>query len=134
MCSNTANKSAGVYGYVWMGRISYCMCGISVCGRKFVCLHLRVFESVIVILSTCSHVLSVLFIITTTAVRLTRGTFSLFLLRLATSVTPFFPNIKDEQSSRLFIPHGHLRSLDWLPNKMEIMSCPLCVSSCDLIV
>lgn len=37
------------------------------------CLHLRVSESAIVILSTCSHVLSVLLIITTTSVRLTRG-------------------------------------------------------------
>lgn len=52
-------------------------CGRSVCDRKFVCLHLRVFETAIVILSTCSHVLSALLIITTTSVRLTRGTFSL---------------------------------------------------------
>lgn len=36
-----------------------------------------VYLSLIVILSTCSQVLSVLFIITTTPVRLTRGAFSL---------------------------------------------------------
>lgn len=68
-----------VFGWVEFHIACVSACGRSVCDRKFVCLRLRVLESVIVILSTCSHVLSVLLI--STPVRLTRGTFFLFALK-----------------------------------------------------
>lgn len=74
-CGKTRYKM-WLFGWVEYHIACVQMRGRSVCDGKFVCLRLREFESVIVILSTCSHVLSVLLIITTTSVRLTRGSFA----------------------------------------------------------
>ncbi len=122
------------------------MCGGSVCERKFVCLNLCLFEPAIVILSTCAQVLSVLLIITTTSVRLTRGTFffQTFIFYKMTSVNAFFTVRWNASYAFFYMIPCTLQKVIYTPRspqiirlvpiKKEILYCPPCVSSCELIV